>query len=322
MYTVSIIVPVYNAGKNLVNNIQSLISQDLKSIEIIIVNDASTDETASVINSLAVKYPNIKPIHLPINQGVHEARLFGIKNSTAPWIGFMDSDDFARPHMFSKMLKEAEKNQADIVICGADRVTCDRKKIRNILHFKRNQLIQTDIFERFCRFEFGTGMLWNKLYRKSIIMPFHTMHFPWRQDNNEDLILNIGCFYKAKKIYLIKDSLYEYVLNEDSTTQSIDPNDAFIEHFRAYALAINTYHQYGDNISIEISEIYRKQLANYAYPLKDYNGLVNNKQRLYEAVDLLNKVNPFALVLIAINLRPKILGRKEMIKYLAKSFFT
>ncbi|MCS5856864.1 glycosyltransferase [Klebsiella pneumoniae subsp. pneumoniae] len=85
---VSVIVPVFNAGAKLLPSIESLLNQTLKDIEIIIVNDASTDNSGSVIDQLAKENTNIVPVHFSENKGVHEARLAGLKKSTAPWIGF------------------------------------------------------------------------------------------------------------------------------------------------------------------------------------------------------------------------------------------
>src|SRR5690554_2423241 len=154
---VSVIVPVFNAGEKLLPSIESLLNQTLKDIEIIMVNDASTYNSGSVIDSLAKENANIVPIHLFENKGVHEARLVGLKRSTAPWIGFLDADDFARPNMFETLLSAAEETDVDIVVCGCDRVTEQRKVIAPKLRFGRSQKIESNIFKRFCAFDFGTG---------------------------------------------------------------------------------------------------------------------------------------------------------------------
>lgn len=322
MYEVSVVVPVYNVSKNVVVNIKSLLNQSLDKIEIIIVNDGSNDDTASVIDTLASDYSNIKSIHLPTNKGVHEARLEGIKRATAPWIGFMDADDFAKPKMFAKMLRIAEKEKGDIVVCSIDRVTQDRKFLHKKLAFKRDQLIDQDVFDKFCKFEFGEGMLWNKLYRRELLFrltEIPEIHFAWRQDLNEDLILNIGLFSQTKKVYLLKDALYDYVVHDNSITTRTNKVDSFVEHFRAYALALNVYAKLNDNIAVKISEIYRLQLAHYGYLMKDLSILLNEKEKISEAVELINQSNPFALALLSTSPYP--VGKKDMIKYLARSMF-
>ena len=126
---ISIIVPVYNASNTLVLSVESLLNQTLKNLEIILINDASTDDSGAVIERLARDYSNIVAIHFSENKGPYEARLAGLKKSSGDWIGFLDADDFARPQMFSTLLSAAINNDVDIVVCGTDRVTAQRKVV-------------------------------------------------------------------------------------------------------------------------------------------------------------------------------------------------
>src|SRR5690606_6405438 len=102
---VSVIVPVYNAGEYLLLSVESIINQTLKDIEIILVNDGSTDSSGLVIDSLAQDNGNIVNVHLPENRGVHEARLAGLRKAKGDFIGFMDADDYVRPHMYERLSK-------------------------------------------------------------------------------------------------------------------------------------------------------------------------------------------------------------------------
>src|SRR5690554_2375250 len=225
---VSVIVPVFNAGAKLLPSIESLLNQTLKDIEIIIVNDASTDNSGSVIDQLAKENTNIVPVHFSENKGVHEARLAGLKKSTAPWIGFLDADDFARPKMFETLLSAAVDNDVDIVVCGWQRVNSNRKPLRSKLSFSHDLKVEQDVFSRFCQLEFGAGMLWNKLYRRGNIIAQADMSFQWRQNINEDMLLNIACFNSAKSILLVGDILYEYVRHDGSVTSSDDSAKAYV----------------------------------------------------------------------------------------------
>jgi glycosyltransferase involved in cell wall biosynthesis len=296
---VSVIVPVFNAGAKLVPSIESLLNQTLKDIEIIIVNDASTDNSGSVIDKLSKQNANIVPVHFSENKGVHEARLAGLKKSTAPWIGFLDADDFARPSMFATLLSAAVDNDVDIVVCGSDRVTEQRKVIAPKLRFRRSEKVDEKVFERFCAFEFGTGMLWNKLFRRSVIEPWFGLHFPWRQSINEDLILNIGCFYNAKSVYLLKDRLYEYVLAEGSVTTNMKKCWAYSETFRAYVLAVTSYQSLGDKAVTKIVDMYRTQLTWGGYLIDSASDLTRYNAELEEAANYLSQKAPFALAAIS-----------------------
>lgn len=292
---VSVIVPVFNAGEKLVTSIGSLLNQTLKDIEIIIVNDASTDKSGLVIDQLAKENANIVPVHFLENKGVHEARLAGLKKSTAPWIGFLDADDFARPNMYSSMLAAALNHDVDIVVCGSDRVTERREIISKKIHFLRSEKVSENVFDRFCAFDFGTGMLWNKLFRRTVIEPWFHLHFPWRQNINEDLLLNIGCFYNATSIFLLRDVLHEYVFVDTSVTTRMENSWAYVEIFRAYTLAVIHYQKLGPHVLSKIIDMYRNQIGWRSYQLVNAVELSDHLHRLEEALHLLCKENLFAL---------------------------
>lgn len=313
---VSVIVPVFNAGEKLAPSIESLLNQTLKDIEIIIVNDASIDNSGSVIDQLAKENTNIVPVHFSENKGVHEARLAGLKNSTAPWIGFLDADDFARPNMFETLLSAAVDNDVDIVVCGSDRVTEQRKVIAPKLRFRRSEKVDENVFERFCAFEFGTGMLWNKLFRRSVIEPWFGLHFPWRQSINEDLILNIGCFYNAKSVYLCKDSLHEYVLHQASVTSLTSPEKAYVNTYRAAALAVNLCSELGDDALPKVIDLYRTQLSWGDYQIGSVASILGYDAELKEAVKLISETQPAALALLAARQRPPLVGARLAVKSL------
>jgi len=314
--TVSVIVPVYNASHKLVFSIESLLNQTLQGLEIIIVNDASTDDTADVIDRLARYHTNIVPVHFNENKGVHEARLAGLKKSSSPWIGFIDADDFARPNMFAKLLTAAVGNDVDIVVCGSDRVTEQRKVIGPKLRFKNSQKVDINIFERFCSFDFGAGMLWNKLYKREIIESCFDLHFVWRQSINEDLLLNIGCFYNSNSVFLLKDILHEYVFSEDSVTARMNNSWAYVEIYRAFALAMTCYQHLDSSKMTCIIDMYRRQLSWNNYQLPKTVELAGYKQKLEEATKLLNNENPYALAAIAARKPGAVVGVNEAIKSL------
>ena len=94
MSKVSIIVPVYNTSSKLHKCLDSLVNQTIKDIEIIIVNDGSTDNCEQVVNEFKIKYNNIIKYYYKINEGVAKARNFGIKKANSDYIFFVDSDDY------------------------------------------------------------------------------------------------------------------------------------------------------------------------------------------------------------------------------------
>ncbi|MFB8828516.1 glycosyltransferase family 2 protein [Azotobacter sp. CWF10] len=131
---VSVIVPAYNAERYIQRALDSLASQSLENIEIIVVDDASTDKSSQIIN---LKEKSLNLIHLrqPVNQGTHNARLLGLQHASGAWIGFLDSDDTVHPDMFGSMHEVANKHQADIVICGSYRVAESGERLGTKISF-------------------------------------------------------------------------------------------------------------------------------------------------------------------------------------------
>lgn len=296
---VSVIVPVYNGEHGLAPSVRSLLDQQNVSLEIILINDASTDETGRLIDKLAQDHAAIVPVHMPRNSGAHEARLIGLEHASAPWIGFVDADDFVRPYMFSTLLHAAQREDVDIVICGADRVDPSRKLIETKLRFRSEQRVEADILDHFCHLEFGTGMLWNKLYRRDVILPCRDLQFPWRQNINSDMILNLACFHRARTVFLLPDILYDYVFNPSSLTSKLDKKRAYVEIYRACALALNMLPDIDGDFRKLIIDLYRRQLEFDAYCLTSSSDLAAHEEDLAEAVALINCVAPTALAMLA-----------------------
>ena len=117
MYKVSIVVPVYNVEKYLNRCLNSLVNQDYKNIEIIIVNDGSPDNSQMIIDKYKKEYSNVIKAFKKKNEGLSEARNFGLKKATGDYIAFIDSDDYVETNMISEMIKCASKNNSDIVVC-------------------------------------------------------------------------------------------------------------------------------------------------------------------------------------------------------------
>ena len=117
MDTISVIVPAYNIGPWLGRSLDSLLSQTVPNLEIIVVDDGSSDNTAEVIREYAANFDKIHPVFKE-NGGVTSARLRGVQESTGEWIAFMDGDDYVEPQMYARLLENAKSANADISHCG------------------------------------------------------------------------------------------------------------------------------------------------------------------------------------------------------------
>lgn len=114
---ISVVVPAYNTGPWLEGSLDSLLAQTCPELEVIVVNDGSTDNTRQVLDAYAARHPQVKAIHQE-NGGVTAARLRGVREATGTWIGFLDGDDQIEPWMYQRLLDNALAHQARISHCG------------------------------------------------------------------------------------------------------------------------------------------------------------------------------------------------------------
>ena len=227
MVEISIIVPVYNAAAYLQNCIQSISNQTFKSIEIIVVNDGSTDNSVEIIKSLQIKDARIKLLDGP-NKGVSYARNLGLKTAKGEYVGFVDADDWIEPNMFEKLHKLMQNENADLSICNIlVHETNGDSKVRLRL---KNDLLEinqngNDVFQMMMDFEFDYAN-WNKLYRKSIIekyqICFRIGMLIW-----EDLLFNLEYVQHTNRVLVTDSVFYHYRVHTQSVMQQTSINKIF-----------------------------------------------------------------------------------------------
>lgn len=118
---ISVIIPVYNAEKYLLDCVKSVLRQSYKELEIILVDDGSKDKSLSIMNLLASEDSRVKVIRKD-NGGVSSARNVGINSATKKYITFVDSDDTIETEMYKNMIEFAEKSNLDCVVCGINSI--------------------------------------------------------------------------------------------------------------------------------------------------------------------------------------------------------
>ncbi len=212
MPSVSVIVPVYNVEDYLEKCLDSLGKQTLEDIEIIVVDDGSTDGSSSIIDKEASIYPNITALHVP-NGGVSKARNIGLEKAGGRYIGFVDSDDYVDSTMFEKMLKRIEETGADIVQCW----TCEggRSAFPIYTITGKNELITANMDK------VVSSNVWNKLYSRSLI---GDIRFVDDLRFGEDFAFNAAVLTKASKVSFVPEILYYYISRESSEThRDINP---------------------------------------------------------------------------------------------------
>lgn len=256
---VSVIVPVHNSAETLTRAINSLLAQTVP-VEIVVVDDASTDKSWEIIEGLCSTHGNLKSLKLDYNQGAYAARLRGLEIATAPWVGFLDADDIASKNMYEAMYTVVLGRDVDVVVCGSHRVNEFGRRFSGGVFFEKEECVSNEVFSRFCCLGFGVNVLWNKLYKADVIRNLPLERIPWRQNSNEDVLLNIGVFQRAKSVYVLKDVLHEYVFRPTSVTAVSSRRSSYVDVFRAYAAALHMYSYFDHAEKMLVARLYRAQL--------------------------------------------------------------
>ena len=208
MVDISIIVPIYNAEKFLVECIESLLNQTKQELEFILVNDGSTDQTEEIIKKYKdkrIKYFKNK------NQGIGKTRNFGIDKATGKYIMFVDSDDFLEKDACEKLYKKMEQERADVVVCNFYKLEDGNREEVKIQPFSSTTLEEQPQL----LLEINLAP-WNKLYRTELLKKHHIRFVETLK--YEDAPFVVEALDKARKISYLDQPLNYYVIHQNSET--------------------------------------------------------------------------------------------------------
>ena len=225
MYLITIIIPIYNAGKHLENTINSVINQSLnfKNIELILVDDNSSDDSRKIIKEYSDKHANICPFYLDENHGFPGfARNVGLKNAHADYIMFLDNDDEYDMDMCKNLYEAITEENADIACCN--RITVDFiNETKNSITYKNGTVKDDKIIingEDILFFE--NISIWNKIYKHEIIERNDIKLL--EKTTADDFAFVIEYFLKsAKMVYLNNYYGYRWNIRDDSLSHEIHP---------------------------------------------------------------------------------------------------
>lgn len=206
---VSVIIPVYNVEQYLRQCLDSVVNQTLKDIEIICVNDSSTDNSLAILNEYAARDSRIKVITQP-NGGAGAARNNGLSASTGKYLSFLDSDDFFEPDMLELAYEKAEEDKADFVVFQSDQYYTDDDKFVQVAWTLREKEIPpyTPFSHRQMTdniFKVFVGWAWDKLYNREFVERNHLLFQEQRTSN--DMLFVFSAVAIAKRITVVKKIL-------------------------------------------------------------------------------------------------------------------
>lgn len=266
---VSIIVPIYNVEPYLKKCIDSIINQTLTNIEIILVNDGSTDNSGNIIDEYAKKDKRIIAIHKE-NGGQASARNMGLDIASGKYIGFVDSDDWIELDMYENLYKKIKHTNSDICICGR-RAYNEDGKLSNainlqdeIIDFNKNN-DKKHILDKF--FYSYTVVVWNKLYKNEIINNNNIRFKDVNYVGSEDALFNYCVLSSAKRITSIENIYYNQLSREGSTARTYKPGYMnrtanMIKCMSDYSKKINSMMIYNDLSPLFLLFFYQWNMSN------------------------------------------------------------
>lgn len=317
MAKVSVIVPVYNVQEYLRQCLDSILVQTFSDIEVIIVDDGSTDQSREICDEYAQKDNRITVIHKK-NGGLSDARNAGLDVASSEYISFIDSDDWIHPLFFEKLLAQQERTDADIVACTIHFFSDDHKidevwpRIEQDYVYQRKEFIE-NFFPDVKRVIMPS--VCNKIFKRSI---FSSVRFPLGK-KYEDAYVQLDIYNNAHKIVVMNTTLYEYRKRNGSITDTIsdksylDQLEFSIRHFKYfvanglnrqadYALAqvVKNYliaffaQKYNSSECKEEFRLYSKVYYRYFF------RIMKNTQicRLQKIIIIISKIHPLFAVRI------------------------
>lgn len=270
---ISVIVAAFNTEKYIEKCLDSLINQTYKNIEIIVVEDCSTDNTKKVLEKYRSK-ENIKIIYNKVNMGAAYSRNLALKKSSGEYIGFIDSDDYVNIDYYEKLMNSIINNKSEIAIC-------DMK----IVDEKLNTTVTANCGTTKCPSKIdiiNNGMAassCNKLFKKDLIIKFD---YPIGK-MNEDVAVVIPAIVYAKKISYVCNNFYYYIQRENSTQNSKFSNKRF-DMFDIINIALNRINKSEDYEIIKNEIVYNQIMVLLLY-------VIPKEKNIFKRYFILKKFN-------------------------------
>lgn len=259
---ISVIIPIYNTKNEISKCLNSVITQTYKNIEILCVDDGSTDGTEKIVDEFAKKDKRIKVVHKK-NSGESSARNVGLKMSTGQYIAFCDCDDWIDKNMFEVLAKTLEDENVDMAASGWHKeFSTFSRKITNDLPvsqeiFGRDELLKYLYMRDSYR---GFAYMWDKLYRREILRDRYgnLLLFDETLQLGGDILYLAEVALNVKGAKYVDEAFYHYVQREKSGCHTKDVKK-LRDSLRAYEIVIKRFEE--ENVSTEIINYVKRFLA-------------------------------------------------------------
>ena len=216
---VSVIIPAFNEQRNIARAIKSVLAQSFPDFELIVVDDASTDDTLAITESLAAMDSRISIIAHDVNKGLSQSRLSGINDSHGEYVFFLDADDTITPNALELLTNKAYSTQCDIIIAGAQRMS---RRLHIPMPFLiPSRILTNEIYSTRSLLPLMLDKIsfplnaWGRLYRRTLLAE----NFICAEKNfmGEDMILNIRVFAADARLAWIDNNIYHWAMGGGSS---------------------------------------------------------------------------------------------------------
>lgn len=214
---VSIIIPIYNVERYLRQCLDSITKQSYKNLEIILINDGSTDLSGEICEEYAQKDKRIHIIHQK-NAGAANAKNAGLDYATGEYIAFVDSDDFVDLDWINEMIYTMEQENVDIVECDFDKVYINRNEKGNDISYKPEIYSAEEYMGQYLD-NWTCSLFWNKIFKSELIQE---IRFRKERRCIDDEFFTYKVITKAKTIYRYESCLYHYRQRISSAVSSVN----------------------------------------------------------------------------------------------------
>ncbi|MFR0544736.1 glycosyltransferase family 2 protein [Limosilactobacillus reuteri] len=318
MDKISVIVPVYNVKQYLKRCVKSILGQTYNNLEIILIDDGSTDGSGEICDGFVDK--RIKVIHKQ-NQGLGLTRNVGIDNATGKYMVFVDSDDYIDKTMIENLYKSLLLNSADTCIGGYKRVFRNRV-VSNVNPYAGQTFSNSQVVENVLAKMLGKAgkindhiemSVWKVLFSTSIIQQ-NQLYFPSeRKFISEDIIFDTEYYSKCQKVCMSNDIGYNYCDNDNSLTTRYNPNRfklqiALFEELKERTLKLGIY----DSVK---QRLYNTLIANTRYCIKLIVKFKGRNEALKSIEIILNNLT-LKTILLEYSIKENF--KSEIINYLIK----
>jgi glycosyltransferase involved in cell wall biosynthesis len=206
---ISVIIPVYNTEKYVERAINSVLNQSYRNVELVIVDDGSTDMTGDIIDRVAKKDTRVVVIHKK-KEGVGVARNRGLNAATGSYITFCDADDEMYPNMLEKMMHAIIRDGSDVAVCDWEYVDTEGRELFWYRQKRTNEILESrEAQERFLTSDIIEGFCWNKLVDRKLYRA-NNVSFAEDRISYCDMYANYKIIKEAKRVSLLRDKLYKY----------------------------------------------------------------------------------------------------------------